>query len=476
MTKASPRFLISVFILSFFLACFSLSFNASAATDENESGFIKRETQAAKEIVDTARQSQQKKSLDGIKVTFKDILKDPDNVGLNFKYAQAQVAENDLLGAVGTLERILAVRPDLHEVRLFYAVVLFRLDNGVEAERELNALEKAPLSAPLRAEWKKYKYEIKLRKKKTRFSLRQSVGMEYDSNRNAAPSSKQLLFANTRIDNNVASRRKTDTSFLNISSVDVTHDLGFQAGHQLIGSFTYYLQNQQIVNSLDLGSFQYELGGVYKSKHFNFTPTFFASHVFLSDENYLRTQGGNFRFDRTFLEKFTGVVNYRIEHQDFLPISENAAARERTGVENSIATDLYYNFIPTMSLSAGFTYSYKNAKANYQGYDHYGIRTQHSWLLGKGQFLINGIEAGFDRYDEQDVAIATRFRRDKTLRYRLTYGAPLTFFLIGKILPSAFQDIILSVSYEYYRDISNITNYTYTNNKVQGLLTKKLEF
>jgi hypothetical protein len=67
-------------------------------------------------------------------------------------------------------------------------------------------------------------------------------------------------------------------------------------------------------------------------------------------------------------------------------------------------------------------------------------------------------------------------RHDNTIRYRVTYGAPLETLLVGKILPKLFKDIIFTISYEYYHALSSITNYTYTNNKIEGLLTKRMEF
>lgn len=463
------------------LVCLSLLFSSGtplfADNRGQEEAVARRETFMQKAVSQTAERAEKKKALEGFaEVSFEDILKDPDNPQLNYRYAIQQVKDNDLLGAVGTLERILSTRPDLHEVRLFYAVVLFRLDNTIEAQRELDALKDAPLSDELRKEWKSYNDQIKLRKKKTRFALTQALGYAFDSNRNAAPSSKKVLFANLLLDNTVDSRRRSDTSFLNITTLDVNHDLGFQAGHELMGSFTYYLQNQNKLDSLDLGSYQYEMGPVYKSRFFDFTPSFSASHVFLSDENYLRTQAGNFLLTRTFFQRLDSFFRYKIERLDYMRIKENNTADQRSGYQSTLVTGLGYMLRPDMKIGGALNYSYKNAKADYEGYDHFGFLLSHSWLLGKGQFLINAIDTSFDRYDEQDAAIATMFRKDANFRYRVTYGAPLTFFLIGKILPKPFKGVIASFSYEYFRSLSNVTNYTYTNNKFQGLLTKKWEF
>ena len=98
------------------------------------------------------------------KITFAQILADPDNIDLNFQYAKNQAAEGDLRGASGTLERILLINPDLPQVRLIYAIVLFRLDNINEAEREFRAVTGSNLSPNLRAEIAGYLKRIEQRR------------------------------------------------------------------------------------------------------------------------------------------------------------------------------------------------------------------------------------------------------------------------------------------------------------------------
>ena len=112
----------------------------------------------------------------------------------------------------------------------------------------------------------------------------------------------------------------------------------------------------------------------------------------------------------------------------------------------------------------------------FNAYERFGVSFSHSWILGLGQFLINAVTFDFDYYDEPDVAIAGRNRRDRMFRYDLTYGAPLETLLIGKILPGPFKDIVATAGYEYYRSLSTITNYSYHNNRFQTMLTKKWEF
>ncbi|MFH0984995.1 MAG: tetratricopeptide repeat protein [Candidatus Omnitrophota bacterium] len=444
----------------------------------NETQNLRTEEWRAKQTSRVAEKSKEKAAADKFKtgVTYEDILKDPDNIELNARYAQDQIAKGELLSAAATLERILLVNPNLADVRLLYAVVLYRLDSLNEAQKELDSLRTITLPPAIREQVSAYEKKIKQRKRRTRIGLRQSNGWGYDTNRNAAPSSKIQLVNNTAQDLVGTNNRRADTNFLNISTVDVTHDLGFQAGHSVFANFTYYLQEQTKVNSLDLGSFQYELGGTYKSKWVDFTPSFVASNIFLSSESFLRTQGGNFLFERDLTKKLKGFYNFRIERQDYLNISENTNSYDNKGPEFSHNWGVGYMIIPTMRWTSSVGYADKDAKQDFNAYQRFSLNNAHTWVLPKGQFVINSVNVNFDNYDTPEFSVASKIRHDKSMRYRVTYGTPLTTIFFGKILPKPMKDIVFTASYEFYRALSNITNYSYTNNKFQIMLTKSLEF
>jgi len=459
-----------------FLSSF-LAFSNGWAQEEHTDALSRRETKAEQTAQKAARESKVKSETEPQKrVTFEDVLADPGNINLNVLYAQSQAASNDLLGAATTLERILIINPNLQDVRLFYAIVLFRLDNLTEASRELEVLAALKLEKPVEEEVKAYQKQIRLRGRKTRFGVRQTFGFEIDDNRNAASSSKFRLLAETPVGNTGTSRREDDTSFLNITRFDVVRDLGFQAGHEVFASFTYFLQEQTEVDSLDLQSIQHEYGATLKTSWFHFTPKFYANHIHLSRESFLRTQGLDFQIDRQLTSRLDIAGSFDLERQEYLPITENAAGRERKGRQISYDLDANYLLKPTMRVSAGMGYANKDAKAEYNGYERLILNWAHTWLLGRGQFLINAMAVNFDYYDEPDTAIAGRYRKDKALRYRVTYGAPLEFLQIGKILPQPFRDITWTFSYEFFRSVSTITNFTYRNHKYQMLLTKQFEF
>lgn len=412
------------------------------------------------------------------RVTFKEIMEDPDNLDLNLRYAKLQVVQGNLLGASATLERILLIKPDAAPVRLFYAVVLFRLDNLNEASRELEILKDVEMPDALREELKVYATRIKKRRQKTLLTIRQNNGFQFDDNRNSAASSTQRYSNGVIAALSGTSDKRRDTSFINITSLDLKQDLGMQAGHTINTSFTYFTQEQSVADSLDLTSLGYTFGATLKWPWFEFTPTLNLSHVLLSRQLLLRSQGGSFAIKRNFYEGKFGVnAKYKIDRQDYRRTGENPSGEDTEGTSMQMDMGWTYQLRPNMRWSMDAVWSHKSAKKDFNDTDKGVIKGGLTWILGKGQFLINSVEFGKERHYGVDGGIIHRQRRDKTFRYRGTYGAPLALLLYGKLIPKrlvpeVFKDLTLTATYEYNRTQSNITNNQFKNNKYQILMSK----
>jgi hypothetical protein len=462
------------------VAAFLVSLTLPSFAQQQEEVDIRvprRETATEAEVKAAAQAALARRAVeeDG-RVTYQQVLADPDNIELNFRYAKTQVAEGNLRGAAATLERILLIKPDLARVKLFYGIVLFRLDNLDEAERTLTSLKEVEMAPSLRAEVDEYLREIQKRRRFTRFGASLSLGYQFDTNRNAAPSSKTRLFGDAPLALTGTSRKRRDTSFLLIHGLDVVHDLGFQAGHQLIGSFDYFLGEQTSVDDLDVQSFAFDGGLVLKSALANLTTTGFSEHLMLSRETFVRTQGVTARLDRDLTRKLHLFASNRWGWEDFVGITENEAAPERRGNRDTFVTGAEYQLTPATQVSGNLGYERKGAKTDYNAYDGFLLGGSHLWLPGEGQFLINAISYGFNSYDGPDRAISAVTRQDKQLRTRVTYGAPLTFFFGRWADNWLLDDTTATLSFEYFRSLSTITNYTYRNFKSTMMVTRKVEF
>lgn len=462
------------------LACAPPVLAQSTDIEQTDIKRTRRELEMDQAIQDAAEESEALAPLrTKDEVTYQQVLADPDNLDLNFRYAKSQVARGELTGASATLERILMINPDLSAIRLFYALVLFRLDNLDDAERELGTvLEAKDLPDGERSRVQQTLRAIRRKRVRTAWTVTTTIGWGADSNRNAAPSAKERMVFDIVLPVSGTSRPRRDTHALYVQNLSVAHTLGAQAGHQLIGSIDYFLGEQTTVDDLDIASFGVEGGGVIKLPRFTVTPTAHVGNLELSRESYLRSHGTNLRVDVPLGDRASAALEHRWTREDFLGISENLAAPERTGDRHNVLLAWKYLWRPTVQLGLEAGYENKDIRgsADYNGYEGGSLTASHTWLLGRGQFLLSSLTYTRNVYDEPDTAVSLRTRRENQLRARVAYGVPVEL-LIGAWTPEALvADTTAIVSFEQLRSLSNITNYQYKNSKIDLLLTRRFEF
>ncbi|MFA6316694.1 MAG: tetratricopeptide repeat protein [Elusimicrobiota bacterium] len=424
------------------------------------------EREAARKAADAAMA---RKAVEG-GVTFEQVLKDPDNIDLSYRYARFQIAAGDVKGAAATLERILMLDPGLHRVRLLYALALYRLDNLPAAQRELETLSALSLPANLKSELEDLGKLISKRLRATHLDVLVGFGFDYDSNRSATPSSEQLLFGNQFLALTPAHPETSDTAMIGLGQIRVTHDPGTQAGHEVFGGFTWYKAEQTLQDKLDLNVFSLDMGAALKFGRFTLTPKGAWDQVYLSEEVFLERPWAGFKLDYKLTERFSMDFEAKTASDMYSKTSEIPRAEERTGLQHDLALAANYVATPVVRLRGGWSYTDKDtadARYEYNAFNRHSLSASVSYLLGKGMFLLVGGVMDIDSYDKPETAVCEKVRQDVTFRPRLTFGAPLGF------IHPWFKAFTFTQSYEYYRAESNITNYAYDNNKLSSLVTYK---
>lgn len=448
--------------------------------EDRDTRRIEKQIRIQEAIRETAEQAAKQSFLANKEtVTYQDILEDPDNIMLNFRYAQAQVNRGDLVGASATLERILMVNPDLVPVRLFMATVLFQLDNLEEAKREFETLQEAELKREQAMQVDMFLSRIKRRQSPLKLTASASIGFGFDTNRNAAPSSKTRLIADTPLGLTGTSQKRRDTSTLVANSFAFEKDLGSQAGHSVFGSVNYFLGEQTVADDLDLQSFGGNLGINIETGWGTLIPTVSVNQLYLSRETFLNSLGARLGWNKPVGDKFLVSASGGWTREDFRPIKENAAAPDRKGGRTSGSVALNYTMTPEMQFGVNVDLDNKSIdddSKEYNAYEGYAVTGSHTWLLGEGQFLLTSASFGINAYDKPDRAISARKRRDEQYSARMTYGAPLELWL-GWMLPDILtKDVTATFSFEQSRTHSNITNYTYKNSKITTMLSRRIAF
>ena len=429
--------------------------------------------------IETVRQAQEIRSIDlgalddGVDVTFAQVLADPDNIELNVRFALTQIRQGNVRGAGATLERILLIAPQIAEVRVLYAVVLFRLDNLDEAEREMRKVLELPLSPDLRGQISDYLAQIDKRRQRTRFVLSANMSYQFDWNRNSAPSSSERLLFGVPTPLTGTSTRQDDMSTNGLLRLSFEHDLGAQARHLMIGSVSYYGGEQVQQDNLDLQAFFADWGYRLDFTPLVVTPQLLYKNIRLAREKYLTVEGASTRAQYEFSTSLSGIVTGKVEQQSFRNVGGGTGATDLDGRNYQLTVGGSYILTPRHRLQLTLEHTRNSASRRWESFDRDGVSLSHTWLLGSGAFLLSSVTSNLDRYDGADPFISTLTRRENTVRARATFGIPLGS--LGDV-PEGWSDVSLTATAEAFRQVSTITNYTYNNYRLSLGLGKVWEF
>jgi hypothetical protein len=407
-------------------------------------------------------------------------------VDLNFRYAKAQLARGDARGAVGTLERILLVTPNLPSVRMVYAIVLFRLDSMDEAEREFRTLSKAKLAPELKAQIDKFLSEIVQRRQRSRYKVQLTFGGQYDTNRNSAPRGNRIEVGGVPFTVVGRSRKQDDFALLGVLTGEVVQDLGLQAPHEFIASATYYHDEQFSIDSQDTQVASFTFGPRLRFGKLTVTPQLGYSRLALSREKLYEGQTGNVLLETPNVlpwGKVDGYFKAGYTSEEFRTTRENTSADNLDGHRYDADAGLKFRLDSANLLNVDVGWFRKIAFGNSDEFHGFKAGLTHTWLIGDGAFLVSSAEYNKKEYRANSTA-AFKVRHDRGARFRFTYGRPISTLLnesafgagVGAKVYDFVKDITWTGTGEIFDQESNIINFDYINFKAQTLLTKVWKF
>ena len=451
----------STLLLAAFLAAPAFAQNAPAGDIQRESS-KPAQTESTQKSALEALAGRLGLADDKTEISYDDVMAKPDDVDLNYAFARQQVRRGDLKGAAATLQRILMVNPDLPKVRLFYAVILYRLDDLAESQVELQRLSELKIDDAVRKELDVYQNAIAKRQKKNHLSGQLGVGWEYDDNRNASPASGKFLFANNPI---IASQGRTsDTSALFLGSVQERHT--FSGNNEAFVGFDYFRSEQTQMKTLNIQAYALSAGDVIRTPwDFTVRPTAIFDHVLLAQSTFLRDRGLSLRLERKISQSTLLFTDFSDVYNDYVSVPSFQSAHGFTGVKADVSVGAERVLSPRQKLTVSLGYGVKHALLNIYQYDRWALDVSHMLLFRQGAFLVSILSLHDDHYPHADVFISSLYRHDTSGRLNFTLGAPLT------AIHPKLKDVMATLTYEYYQSISNVTNYGYTNNKISALLT-----
>jgi len=410
-------------------------------------------------------------------ITYADVLRDPDNVRLNLEYARSQVARGQLKGASATLERVLLIAPESAEVHFFLGLVYFRLGQYSNARTEIEQAIELGLSPEMEEKARSYTDRIGDQLETTRFSLTLTIGVQYDDNMNQSPTDGTALFIDFPID---VDEENKDFALLGIVKGRVEHDFGNQDQSSVYAEATYFESDKIEVDRLDLRAAGLEFGATFNQGKWSLTPFATGNVAWLQNDEYLNSAGLGLRAVYRLSPTVKVSAEARGIYEDFMSVPASQSAPLRDGQRYRASGRVDWAYSPTMRVGGEVYVGQKNASVEFESFSRFGVRANHTWLLGRGQFLLTGASAEMTDYDGPDFFVSpTTVREDEVYRANIAYGVPLATIAAALAsddwLPSYIGSINLIAQYEYEKSSSNLSNYDYEANRAQLLMSKRFQ-
>ena len=385
--------------------------------------------------------------------SFDQVLATPDNTKVDVDYARAQANAGNLLEAAAALERVLIVHGGLSDVRLFYAAVLYRLDDLQEAAEQLQLLDDHALSPLQKAEADKYRSLVRRRgtagKAAGKFGGSLSVGVSYDSDAFGALNT-QFDFAGGQ----VKQHGSADTFS---GELHGAVPLGQGDDLSLFGAVAGYDREQLSGGDDRLKSLEGRLGLAHEGPVQSWsigavarTYSIFSSH-YLDEYGALATASWRTSpsttlslsaeaVDQTFHDP---LIDFYVAHAG-LPGNRDGG---RYGVNLSVS----HRFSAKSTVSVGIGYAYKTAGYKPFGYSAPGVRGRWDVLLGRGAYLSASGDARFFSYRGVDKFFLGAKRSDTRSTANVALGAPFSAFTTYGATGDFRENLVIEGALRYSR-------------------------
>jgi len=397
---------------------------------------------------------------------FQEMLNQPANLDVLFKFASLATQTGDLEGAVSALERMLVINPDLPRVRLELGVLYYRLGSYAVADTYLTtALASKDLPPDVRSRAEQFAALIKKRDNPSQFSGEFFLGLRYQSNANLGPTGNVLLFGQLA-NLNQAATGTSDWGAVASAVVRHTYDLGRQDKSAIETQFTFYSNRQFNLSAANITLLDLASGPRFQIFQGTFEdvtlkPFFAGGYIWVKDTPYYGSYGAGLELSALLTDRLRNVSTLTWRQQNYPDTSYLPTNSLYTGTVLSATTSFLYQLTGSMALYAlGNVQRDQTQQAPWLNYGLFsiggGLKFQFADPLFKSQLPWSLNLSFFEQwwqYDAPDPTIDpvnVRHQTDSILN--LVFAVPLD------------ARTIFSITGGRFNRASNIPNYIFTNN------------
>jgi hypothetical protein len=404
---------------------------------------------------------------------FDQLLHDPTNVQLTYRFAELAVQVGNFESAITALERMLLFNPNLPQIKIELADLYIHLGSYDVAQVYLNQARAASnLSPELLSRIDKLQGDIDHGHSRHKWAANVLVGLRYQSNANAGPAGSSVLAGGVPATLNGDFVRKSDWNAFFAGTAQHSYDLGLHQNATWETNLYGYGSKQFVVNRVDLAYFEVNTGprfdvGTEQRTFFSMRPYVLANDVLLGDNQYFWTGGAGVEFDRTITSRVQAGIDYEYRKKSFSDSNYFPTADLLSSSLNSLSGLVAYHILDNGILTVGASVDDEDARAKFnsnQSLEVYGSYT-HSFQLPyqfpPGPLVITpAVYRIYTIYGAPDPAVSpTEKELTQEWRFMLTGQLGLTKHIAANI--------------EFMRQLvySGLINFKYDNTQViVGLL------
>lgn len=395
-------------------------------------------------------------------VLFKRMLVKPNDLDATFRYAEIETKLGEYEAAIGALERMLFYNQNLPRVKLELGLLYFRLRSYETARSYFNAAVASPdTPQDVRDRVATFLAAIDRGVSDNQFAFFAQMGMRYQTNANAGPSSQLVLALGQDAVLSSQFRRTPDWNVFALSSLHHFYDFDNQRGDGWESDLTLYYAKQFKVNRLDLALGELATGprvGIGNGTGMSIHPYALVNDVALGNAQYLGTIGGgaSVRFQLPLGAIVDSGVEYR--SRDFSNSSDYPNATLQTGHlwTGYVVGSGPLSAVSGLSWQARISYSHDEARYKPYAYDEFAVdfalpysftapgfsQATHDWTIAP---FVGYSTIPYDRPD----LIVDPFRTRHDRQWRVGTTVDMTFY----------KNIGFAVTFQYFQTNSTVPNY-----------------
>jgi tetratricopeptide (TPR) repeat protein len=386
---------------------------------------------------------------------FQQLLKDPTNVDVNFRYAEAAVKLGNYEGAISALERLLLYNPDFPGVKLQLAELYIRLGSYGAAGAYLDQLEKAPNATPdTRAHVQALRSQMERATSKSKFAINLLTGLRHQSNASAEPAGADIIAGGVPLTLSAISVHKPGWDAFAGGNLGHSYDLGDDVS--LDSNALVYVSKQFQLSSIDSAALEvnsgprFDIGGGGDKRILSLRPYALASNVLLGNRQFLWTVGAGLGADGPITERVGAAGFYEFRSEHFSNLALVPTATDMNAGVHTFGGLLSYQIIDSGNLGFQVSYAIDNARKSFAANKQLVLRASYTqiWQLppefGVGPLIVTPLvyriyswdDAANPAVDPTLIPVTQEWRFGVTAELGLTNNLAATAYVIREITSS----------------------------------------